>query len=399
MADNFISAYLEHTAPYESPGSFWKWSGYSTISSVIRDKGYLKNGDSFLFPNLYILFLAESSGHRKNRPVDLSEKLVNSLNKAGYNYKTISGRSSVQAMMDELARAETDPNTGKVIACNSATFFAPELSAGIVNDPEGLKILTDIYDFKENEYKNRLRTGHNFNLSKLVFSMLSASNPDMLVGLFDQSVIRGGFLARTLLVVPNEFRGSNSLLRIDYDKLKESLLRTTAHLKEIAKLSGEFKMEEAAIVEYEAWYDPFRQDYAKKKEVTGIVGRVHTHVFKVAMILAANDLSMCIKKCHIEKAIEECLSLLPNYSVYTMNNAKSEIGSVGGVVITELLAAEGYTMSRKMIIRARWQDIDLELLEKAILALEEAGFIKRHMYKDGEYYQLTKQCLDMVGVE
>jgi hypothetical protein len=392
VPDNFISAYLDHTKPFETPSSFWKWSAYFTISALLKDKCYLRNGDSLLFPNLYILFLAESSGHRKNRPVELSQSLI--ANTPGI--KTISGRASVQAILDELARTETDPRTGRVLKSSSAAFYAPELSAGIVADPEGLKILTDIYDYKPNEYKNRLRTGPSFNLERIVFSMLSASNQDMLQGMFDQSIIRGGFLARTLLVVPNELRPSNSLLRIDYEALKQSREHTMDHLRKINQLTGEFKLEEAAVTEYESWYIPFRQDYSKKKELSGIVGRIHTHVMKIGAILAANELSQCILKRHIEQSIEECLGLLPNYSIFTMNNAKSEIGAVGGAVITELLGAKDNMLSRKAIIRSNWQNFDVDLLEKAIMALQEAEMIRLHQMKDGIYYQLTQRCLEML---
>lgn len=391
MSDTFVDLYLKHTNIYESPSSFWKWAAYSTISTVLRDKCYIKNGDSLLFPNLYVLFIAESSGHRKNRPIEFSESLVNQIP----GIKTISGRASVPAILDELARTETN-NNGKVIKSNSATFFATELSAAIVNDPEGMKTLTDIYDYKQNPYKHRLRTGPSFDLQRVVFSMLSGSNEDMLHGLFDQTVIRGGFLARTLLITPNEFRPSNSLLRIDHDALKASREILLQHLRKVAQLTGEFKLEENAVEEYENWYNPFRQDYAKKKEVSGIVGRIHTHVLKVATVVAANELTQCIQKRHIEQAIEECLSLMSNYSIFTMNHAKTEIGSIGGIVITNLFETKNYMLSRKVLIRNNWQNFDVDLLDKALIALEEAGFIVQHVMKDGIHYQLTKQALDML---
>ncbi len=184
-------------------------------------------------------------------------------------------------------------------------------------------------------------------------------------------------------------------MRIDHEKLKLSKEYTLSHLRKISQLTGEFKFEEEAIREYENWYDPFRQDYTKKKELSGVVGRIHTHVLKLSMILAANELSLCVKKIHIEQAVEECLGLLPNYSIFTMNNAKSDLGKVGGAIITELLTAKDYMLSRKMIIRNQWQNIDLELMEEAVLKLEEAGFIKTHMDKQhGIMYQLTQTCVD-----
>lgn len=395
MPLNFIEAYYKHTSIYESPGSFWKWSSYATIAALMKDKCFIKSGDSFLFPNLYTLIVAESSGHRKNRPVEFSETLLTITS----GVKCISGRASVHAILDELARAETDGKTGKVIKNSSAIFYAPELSAGIVADPEGMKILTDIYDYKTNPYKSRLRTGPCFNLDKIVFNMLTASNEEMLRALFDMAVVRGGFLARNLLVVPNEFRKSNDLLDIDHEALKTSKAGLVDILKKIAVLNGEFYIERDAKDEYKTWYKPFRESYEKKKEASGIVGRIHTHVLKVAMVLAANETELIIRKDHIEEAINDCLSLLPNYSIFTMSHGKTDLSQAGGLVVTELLQAPGHVLSRKELIRKHWTNgVDADMLEKIIINLEAAGMAVQVQNKGGLFVQLTKSCLDMMNV-
>ncbi len=340
--ETFLSSFLKHTSIYESPSSFWKWSAYASIAALLKDNCYLKQGDRLLFPNVYILFLAES-GTRKGPPVDLSETLLTKI----ATTKIISGRSSVQAILDELARAETDKKTGKITKAGSAIFYAAEMAAGIVADPEALKILTDIYDYKTNPYKSRLRTGPCFNLDRIVFSMLAASNEAMLKGMFGVAEIQGGFLARIFLVTPNEQRPPNSLMRLDAIERKISLIKVFEHFTEISKLTGEFTIEEEAMVEYETWYHDFKLAYQVKKNVSGITGRIHTHAIKVAMILAANQCRLNITKSDMEIAINECLALLPNYNTFTMTHNKDESGQAGGVVISELSVATGNMLSRK----------------------------------------------------
>ena len=395
MDETFISSYLNHTSIYESPTSFWKWSAYASIAALIRDTCYLKQGDRLLFPNVYVLFLAES-GTRKGPPVDLSETLLTKLSKT----KIISGRASVQAILDELSRAETDKVTGKIVKSGAAIFYAAEMAAGIVADPEALKILTDIYDYKTNPYKSRLRTGPCFNLDRIVFSMLAASNEAMLKGLFGVAEIQGGFLARIFLVTPNEQRPPNSLMRLDPEERKLSLLRVMEHFQQINSLKGEFKLSEEAMIEYETWYHAFKLTYQKKKEVSGITGRVHTHVIKLAMILAANDVSLEITKDHMELAINECLALLPNYNTFTMNHNKDESGQAGGVVVSELSEARGYMLSRKELIRKHCLAVPnyAELLDKIIVSLEQAGYIQQMQNKDGLYIKLTDSCLAELGI-
>jgi hypothetical protein len=395
---SFIQSYTLHTSIYESPGSFWKWSGYVSIAAVLKDRCYLPQGDSKLFPNIYVLCLAESSGHRKERPVQLSETMVNTINLT----KIISGRTSIEALLDELARGETDAKTGRVNKSGAGIFYAGELAAGIVSNPEAIKILCDIYDYKPNPYKSRLRTGPCFNLEKVVLSMMAASNQDMLKAFFDIVAIKGGMLARTNLIVPNEERTANSLLDVDPEERKISLANVITHLAEISKLDGVFIFEEEAKDEYKRWYNDFRKSYVSKKEATGVVGRIHTTAIKVSMLLAANDLDLHIKKCHIEQAINECIGLIPNYSLFTMNNAKNDIGQAGGLIVTELAESErfGYMLSRKELIRRHWQNgIDLDMIDKIASTLETAGLLQQIQCKDGIYLKLTNACLETLGVK
>jgi hypothetical protein len=207
----------------------------------------------------------------------------------------------------------------------------------------------------------------------------------------------GGFLARTLLVMPNERRPPNSLLRVDYNDLKKSKEAVLSALLKICQVTGEFQIDESGKDEYELWYNVFYKEYEEKKEKTGITGRIHTTILKVAMVLAANDLTLCIQKKHIEQAIHECIGLVPNYNVFTMHNAKTEIGQVGGILITDLLTAKNHMLSRKSIIRSNWQNFDMEMLDKAVVALESAGMIVQHVIKNEVWFELTQQALQMMG--
>ena len=394
--ETFLSQFLQHTAIYESPGSFWKWGCYASIAAILRDSCWLPQGERKLYSNIYVLLLAESSGHRKGPPIDLSETFVVKLN----NTKVISGRSSVQAILDELARAETDHKTGKVLKPGSAIFYAPEMSAGIVADPDALKILTDIYDYKTNPYKSRLRTGPCFNLDRIVFSLFAGSNEAMLKGLFGTAEIQGGFLARTCLITPNEFRSPNSLMRLDREERTKSLTKVYDKFVSIGELKGEFKLEEDAIVEYEKWYEPFKRSYHTKKETSGVIGRMHTTVIKLAMILTANNLRLNVCKCDMEEAINECLGLLPNYSIFTMGQGPGDLSKVGSTVLTELMTKPQYLQSRKELIRKYWSaGVTHDILDKLIINFETAGMIRQIQSKEGLFIQLTDSCLETLGVK
>lgn len=387
----FIDKFITHTETYESPGSFWKWAAYTAIAAVLRDSCYFPQGDGRLYPNIYTLILAPSGGHRKGKPLDLCETLVHRVNTT----KIISGRSSVQAILDELSRGETDKKTGKITKGGSAIFFAPELTAGIVSDPEAIKILTDIYDYKSNPYKSRLRTGPCFDIGRIVFSMFSGTNHDMSKDFMTSTAVRGGLLARTFLVIPNEFRPSNSLTKyIDRSGSFDDCLES---LKEVSRLTGEITLTEEAAQEYDNWYKPFRMTYQKRPDPSGVAGRIHTGILKLAIILAANELSIHVKKHHIEEAIVECLGLLPNYNVFVMSNGKSTISEAGGLVLSALLNCKDYKMSRKSLLMNHWNDIDGEILDKVVATLDQAGLITQGVSEGNLVaYQLTPKCIEVM---
>lgn len=390
---NFIEHMMEHTAIYESPGSFWKWSAYTTISAILRDNCYFKQGDIAAYPNIYVLLLAQSAEHRKGNPVRFCERLVGKV----HSTKVISGRASIQAVLDELSRGETNPKTGKILAGGSALFSAPELSAGMVNDPEAIKILTDIYDFKD-EYTHRLRGTGTFRIKNLCFTFFAASNEDLLRDVYDSKAIFGGLIGRTFLVKPNEFRPGNTLFQVS-DKM-ESFEGLVSKLREIASIKGEFKIDFEGEKEYENWYLPFRESYKNQSDKSGVLGRIHTGVLKLSMILCVNETKeLCVKKRHIEEAIVECLGLLPNYNSFIMSSGKSTTAEVASFLLQDLYNAPNHQLSRKEVLRRYWNKFDAETLDKFVTTMEQAGMLKIDQVTDGIGYALTSKCIDTLFKE
>lgn len=389
---SFIQRYLEHTSIYESPTSFWRFSSYAAIGAVLRDNVWRKQGDKFVYPNIYTLLLADSSVQRKGNPVELCEKLV----KAVATTKIVSGRTSIQAIFDVLSTAETDKKTGMIRKGGSVIFFAPELSAGIVSDQQSVGILTDLYDFKE-DYKEHLRGKGHTEIDKIVLSLFAGSNETMLKGVYNGDAIYGGLLARTLIVKPDEFRKASSLLKkVDTTESFNALIQLLA---QIGKLRGEITISEKAIECYDAWYVPFRDGYRTKIDPTGVSGRIHTTILKLAMILAANDLSTTIMEKHIETSISECMGLMPNYKSFIIGSGKGDLAQAGQTFIQALLDKEpSYIQERRELLRNHWQNFDVEALDKLVTTLSEAGMIKIRQSGIDISYELTAMALENMGV-
>ena len=378
---------MEHCKLYESPSSFWKWSAYTTIAATLRDNCYRRLGDNRVYPNIYTLLLADSAVHRKGYPVRLCEELIRKVKST----KLISGRSSIQGILDELSRGETDKSTGKLTAGGSALFSAAELSAGLVNDPEAIKILTDIYDFKD-EYTSRLRGSGIFRIKNVCFTMMAASNESLLRDVYDEKALRGGLLGRTFLIKPDEFRKGNSLFEIQDTTVSfEAIL---AKLTRISILKGEFDIEKPAERFYDDWYIPFRDSYKSKPDKSGVIGRIHTGVLKLAMIICVNETeSLVILREHIEKAIGECMRLMPNYSGLIMSSGKSTIAETASVLIEEIWKSPNKCLKKSEFLSRHFHQFDLESVDKCTQTLAAAGLLKEIFSGNEIQFEVTEKCI------
>jgi hypothetical protein len=390
----FLDLYMEHTKNYESPTSFWKWSAFTAIGAVLRDNCYRQLGDNRIYPNIYTLILANSAVHRKGAPVKMCEELV----KRAKNTKVISGRASIQGILDELARGETDKSTGKMLSGGSALFSASELSAGIVGDPEAIKILTDIYEFKE-EYVSRLRGSGVFRIKNICFSIMAASNEELLRDVYDNAAVNGGLLGRTFVVKPNEFRPGNSLFSIEDRPTSLDILAEM--LAKMSRLAGEFQFTPAAQEIYNAWYYPFRKSYEHKSDRSGISGRLHTSILKLSMIIAANYTNaLIVDECHMTQAIKEGTDLLPNYGSFIMSSGKSTIGEAAALLIEDIWNSQYRKISKAEFLGRYVHTFDHELCDKMLMTLQQAELIKMVLI-DGnrEAYEMTSKGISKFNLK
>ena len=146
----------------------------SCISAAAGNNYYLATlkGDLIYRPNLYIMLLGDS-GLGKGFPINRAKLLVS---KADVT-RVIAGRSSIQAIVQELSRTRTQE--GKTPITDSRGFIINgELSAAIISDVDSLAILTDLYDGQFNpEWTNLLKGDGAEKLKNPYITALFGSSP------------------------------------------------------------------------------------------------------------------------------------------------------------------------------------------------------------------------------
>lgn len=383
---NFFDLFIDFNAEFESPKSFWWWSAAALVGSTLRNNVYHNAGNEILYPNIYVLLLADSAAFRKGGPFPLITDLVNDL----HHTKLYDGRASIQAILEKLS-LDIGGKKGIPMRGGSCLLLAEELASFFVSDPQLIPLITNIY--RSRKIFNYDLRGNAFTVKDLCVTMLSASNEIHLKDVYDQRAVYGGLLGRTFLVKPDERRQENSLLEIDISKYDRKDLM--AALEEIKKLSGNVKFTPDAIKLYKSWYKELYASLLKVPDPAGILGRIHTSVLKLSIIIAASHYTTEVSAAFIEEAIKQGIELKPNYETYVMSSGGSTQAKVGTIFLTALwdaTALNGNKLSRKTFLMNYWNQVTADDLDKLIATLEQGGMITTDYTSNEIGYVMTAKC-------
>jgi hypothetical protein len=406
---SWVDEVVEVHKEFESPLSFWKWSALAAISAVLKDNVWMDRYLYKLYPNIYVMFHAES-GLKKGPPVNFAEKLVKEVN----NTSIIKGRSSIQAILKNMGTGQSYPG-GSIKADSNVFICSSELSSSIVEDPVAAKILTDLYDrhYNEGEWKSLLKQ-EVFSLKSPTITMLGATNEAMSEDFFTKAVIQGGYFARTFIIYESKRNKRNSLTVAPLIKPDAKLL--AVYLKEIAKLKGEFRsltstrqdeyfnilkikngrdiyFSEAGLI-YDNWYDVFLDlvDAQDIKDETGTLNRFGDSVLKVAMLLSLSEhCKLEITASAMTEAIRICEQLLGNVRKTTMGRSGLSTAShLKGLIINELLIVrENHAITRAMLSKKFYMHYSgTEELDQIMQAFHASGMILTQNQGDTVIYKM-----------
>lgn len=366
----WLETLMSQTQDLESPKRYFYFAGLGVLSAVVKRNVWLDRGGAYkLYPNVYIMLIGPS-GIKKGLPIKVAEKLVTDLNVT----KVIAGRSSIQAIIENLGH-QTMNKDGTVTKDATAFIVSGEFSQSILEDPQALTILTDLYDSQyKDTHTNLLKSGKSI-LRNVYLSMLGASNETHLHAVIGQRDIMGGFIARTLMVSENKRNRKNSLVyrtenTVDYEGLSE-------YLKTISALKGEFQYYPGADEFYNDWYTEYEPD---ADDITGTANRFPDTVLKVAMLVSMSrgaDLLLTIDD--LQEAIAMCSTCMTNAQVVTNNSpgaTTTPIAKQTAIVFETLLKAENFGMPRVVLLRKLWRHMDAFELTRVMDTLKEANVVR-----------------------
>lgn len=399
MPNSFIDDYYALTLDLESPDSYIYWGSYATLSAIMRDQYYWQdyNGKRRIYPNIYVILYAKSSATRKGAPLSFAQSLIREIG----NTKFFGGRFSIQAAIKRMSELGVNPNTKERITGGSCTMYSEEIADLFAEAEAATKILTDLYDYHEVWENDILKNDEIQTVRNVCITLLAGSNDVLFKEVFSSSSLAGGLLRRIFLVAENRKRHHTSpfkSIKVD-TSLRKKLID---HLMWLSKHKGEIIFSEAAIHEFNAWYESLED--AQMNDESGVVSSLHTSAQKLAMIFAAAeyDFEFIVSKTHIERAIDEVTKMARNYKLIAPMageiNAKNGYVKLGPEILKILMKSPKYQMSREALLR-RITGIcnDIKYFEQTMQWLEDtSGFIKTSRLGNGEIgFQLTDKLLEM----
>lgn len=376
---NWIDSLLAESSHVETPISWMWWSLLSCISAAAGNNYYLTTlkGDLIYKANLYIMLLGDS-GLGKGYPVNLAKRLVQ---KADVT-RVIAGRSSIQAIVQELSRTKSAENKAPIT--DSRGFIVNgELSTAIIQDPDSLTILTDLYDGNYNkEWTNLLKGDGAEKLKNPYITALFGSSPAHFYDSIPDANINGGYIGRNLIVYEEKRSQDVDLLDMgeikDGDKFDDYITpKYVPHLNKIHNTKGQLIPSSEARELFNSWRRKWRAQQTYDK--TGFLNRVPDHILKVSMCLALAEINFNgeIAQHHIETAIEKVTSLVYANKRTTEGRGIDPLAAPTKLALDYLIAAPSQTLTRKVLLWKMYGNANSFTLDQIIEHLTEMGWIRK----------------------
>ena len=284
----------------EAPAIYHRWTLASIIGTLLGRQFSLPFGQGIIYPNQYIMLMG-TPGTRKGSAMNIGRDL---LKKAGYGRFSAS-RTSLERFLIDMKQFDIDPTEGidglESLALDGPSesyIFAGEFVDFIgPNDIAFINLLTNLWD-NPPDYKHPKIQGKSVAVHQPTVNMFGGSTPQTFAIAFPPEVIGTGFTSR-LLLIHAEPTGKRIAWPTTSDPLTtEELVLFLKEIKE--KIVGEAEFSEAArellkkVYDGEVHVDDSRFSYYQQRR--------YTHLLKLAMILAAADLTTCVSPEHIVRA-------------------------------------------------------------------------------------------------
>ena len=396
MTTNFLEKFKSLFEGTEVPELFSIWSGISCLSAMLERRIWVDMNLYTIYPNTYIIFVADSGRMRKGTAIKLTKKL---LSKTDPGPRIVAQKITPEALIDSLKVIQVERGLGGPGSKNllketcGGIAIAEELMTLLNRDTyeRGLgSLMIELWDCPDKyEYRTRNRPPEEIHYGHL--SLLGATTVHALREVVPIQAMGDGFSSRVLFVYVDKPAPPvpRPVTLPGFKKIEEELV---LHLQKLSSLQGEVKFTSEAEQffddEYRRFYNsPLYSD----AQFQAYASRRDKHLLKVAMcLMAAEDQSMVLTPQHLEGARVLLQILESNMRPVFDRIAMTESGSLTDEVYKSIASAKARTMTRADVLQKFGNRMSAQDLAKIIETLVLAGRIRmdtsagKVIYKLGE---------------
>ncbi|MCP4902604.1 MAG: DUF3987 domain-containing protein [bacterium] len=378
---DWLEEFLKFVEPEsETPTQMLRWTGLSILGAAsqrnISMPPWMLAGNYRLYPNLYVILVAEPGVARKSTTLAKAEAVASAIDAL-----TLAATSSSDASL--LVQLETAKNQAVyVIASEFSSFMR-------VSRDDMYGALVDLFDNRTEYVHATIGRGTQVIESPSV-NLLAATTPNWVASEMPRHAREGGFTSRCLMVYeqkPREFKILTKETEKDLSKINalkrrnerymENLVHDIGHIAN--NVSGEFSFEDEEVRQAViSWYEAYAPQMLQVGGPTkNFLARKHIHVFKVAMLLSlssSDDLVISLRDFNeAREMVDRVEKRLPYLLSAIGNNPLS--GSMRQ--IASLIAKSNGTLRESDIFARFYGQLKASEIDEALMGLRRAQVVEQ----------------------
>jgi len=293
IKDDWLTEYLRYTSEHQAPQKFHRWIGISLIASALERNTVLDMKTYKVYPNFYVILLAESGVCNKTGAMDMGNDILIRLRD---KTDIFAQKITPEAIIQRLAR-RCKMQGRKVIRDGTSLIYASELSVFLGKEIYNIGItgiLISLYDGRD-PFKYETKHGGVEVVRNPLINLIGATTPRWLkTGVFKDS-LGEGLVERMIFIYASAPRHWKAFQEAT-EYVETNLIHDLNLIRK--EIRGQFGWEEDAKKWFKNWYEEeLPKECPSNKALMGFFSRKHTNVLKIAMILSASHSSNMLLKC------------------------------------------------------------------------------------------------------
>jgi hypothetical protein len=384
MESNFLRKFVSLFDGTEVPDRFATWAGLSCLAAMLERRIWIDMNIFSVFPNMFIVFVAEAGRMRKSTAAAMTRKL---LSKTNPGPRMIAQKTTPEALIDALKVIRTDDATKLLQETCGGIVVANELVTFINRDTyeRGLgALMIELWDCPDKyEYRTRNRPTEEIHYGHL--SLLGATTIHSLRDAIPLQAMGDGFTSRTVFVyvdrpaqpVPRPVRSES------FRRTEEELI---LHLQSLSSLQGEVTLSEEAGEFFDAEYKRFyRSSLFDDPQFMAYASRRDKHLLKVGMcLMAAEGGGLELSAHHLQGAKVLLEDVESKMRAVFDRIAMTEGGSLTEEIYSTINTAPDKTMLRAQVLRKFGHKLSAQELLKVMETLVIQQRVKTDTSGDGK---------------